>query len=773
MPYDDELVFEHDLVEYLREKCGWTNGVIKNPSEKDLIENWANILYENNNEVDRLNGYRLTDGEMKQILDQVESLGSPYRINSFINGKSVTIIRDNTDDVAHFNKPVTLDIYDRMKIAAGNSRYQIAEQPRFKTANNIYPNRRGDIMLLINGMPVYHIELKKSNVSITQAEIQIEKYMVNNAFRGIFSMVQIFVAMNPEEAVYFANPGVDGRFNPLYYFHWTDSDNKYMNEWHQFAHSLLMIPRAHEMIGFYAVPDSSDGILKVLRPYQYHAAYTITQTVSKAHWTKQEQKGGYIWHTTGSGKTLTSFKTAQLIANMCKEVDKVVFLVDRVELGEQSFTDYVNYADIGDSINDTDNTDSLIRLLKSDNSEEKIIISSIQKMSRIKEGMTPQSVIDKIREKKIVFIVDECHRDQNGDMHQDIEHTFPTAMFFGFTGTPDHDETVKIFGDEKHRYSIADGIRDGSVLGFDPYEVYIYDDKELRSRIGLKLVNADSEDEAMASDDKREAYLYYLNQGDEECPMTEIEKHIPVSLYKEERYKREVVKNILKNWRVRSVNSLFHAIFATGSIPEAIEYYRIFVDENRRGGYGLKITALFDPSDDNGQTSIMKMEGITEILTDYDNTFDKSYRAANYSEFKKDLCERLSHKERYKNIPRESQLNLVIVVDQLLTGFDSKWINTIYLDKVLRGKSLIQAASRTNRLYGHEKKHGTIIMYRYPHTMKRNLEEAVDEYSGNRPFEVFVNKLKQNLLDMNSIYDEICEHFESVGITGFEKTMMV
>lgn len=182
MPYNDELLFERDLINYLQQSCGWKDGLIKNPTEEDLIKNWANILYENNNDIDHLNGCRLTDGEMRQILGQIDALKSPYKLNTFINGKSVTIIRDNQDDSAHFSSPVTLKIYDRMEIAAGNSRYQIVEQPRFKTTNNVYPNRRGDLMLLINGMPVYHIELKKSGVPLSQAETQIQKYMINNAF---------------------------------------------------------------------------------------------------------------------------------------------------------------------------------------------------------------------------------------------------------------------------------------------------------------------------------------------------------------------------------------------------------------------------------------------------------------------------------------------------------------------------------------------------------------------------------------------------------------
>ena len=768
MPYNDELLFEKDLVKYLYTNCGWEKKVIKYPTEEELIKNWADILFENNGGVDHLNGQPLTDGEMRQILGQVETLKSPYKLNTFINGKSVTIIRDNPNDKLHFNKPVTLKIYDRMEIAAGSSRYQIVEQPRFKTTNNVYPNRRGDIMLLINGMPVYHIELKKSNVSITQAETQIEKYMVNNAFRGIFSLVQVFVAMNPEEAVYYANPGHDGQFNPLFYFHWTDINNDYINEWHKFAHSLLSIPRAHEIIGFYTVPDASDGILKVLRPYQVYAAENVSNSVAAAHWTKSEQRAGYIWHTTGSGKTLTSFKTAQLIANMSK-ADKVVFLIDRVELGEQSYLDYVNFANVDESIYDTSNTDALIRLLKSNEVDEKVIVSSIQKMSRIRPDMVPQTVIDKIKEKRIVFIVDECHRDQSGDMHQIIEHTFPTAMFFGYTGTPDHEETKDIFGSEKHRYTIAHGIRDKNVLGFDRYKVCIYDDNKLREVVGLNMFHANSVEEAMADEQKKNKFLYYMNLGDTPCTMEEIESHVPVTQFETDSYRKSVVKDVINRWSIRSAGSLFHAIFATSSIPEAIEYYKLFSEAKAKGEHSLKITAVFDPSDNNGDTSIMKMNGITQILNEYNDMFGKFYDINHYANFKKDVCLRLAHKDPYRNLPKEDQINIVIVVDQLLTGFDSKWINTVYLDKVLRGKNFIQAASRTNRLYGPEKKHGIIIMYRYPHTEDALFTAAVGEYSGNRPFGVFVDKLEQNLTVMNALFAEIKEHFTSAGIENFVK----
>ena len=764
MPYSDELAFEKDLVKYLYTNCGWEKEVIKYPTEEDLIKNWANILFENNRQTDVLNNCPLTQGEMEQILNQVKDAKTPYKLNTFINGKTVSITRDNPDDSLHFGQPVSLKIYDRMEIAGGNSRYQIVEQPQFKTTNPVYPERRGDIMLLINGMPVYHIELKKSDVPITHAETQIEKYMVNRAFSGIFSLVQIFVAMNPEEAVYFANPGPDGKFNPLYFFHWCDSNNKPINDWDKFAHSLLMIPRAHEMIGFYTVSDASDGILKVLRPYQVYAAFGISNIVSKSHWTKEEQKAGYVWHTTGSGKTLTSFKTAQLISNM-SNADKVVFLIDRIELGEQSFLDYQNFSSVDESIQDTDNTDALIRKLKSPEGDQRLIVTSIQKMSRIKDGDVPHTDLQKIRNKKIVFIVDECHRDQNGDMHQVIEHTFPSAMFFGFTGTPDHEETKNIFGSEIHRYTIANGINDKNVLGFDPYQVSTFDDHILREKVGLNQVHASSVQEALDDEDKRDRFLYFMGHGSSPCSMEEIESYIPKSQYETEKHQKAIVKDIINKWLIRSNNSKFHAIFATSSIPEAIQYYKLFKEEN----HSLNITAVFDPSDDNGHTSIAKMQGITEILLDYETKFGNFYNIAHYQDFKKDVCLRLAHKDPYRNLNREQQIDIVIVVDQLLTGFDSKWINTIYLDKILRSKNFIQAISRTNRLFGPDKKHGTIIWYRYPYTMKSYLDAAISEYSGNVPFGIFVPKLEENLNQLNLLYSEIIDIFNSVGIHNFER----
>ena len=234
MTFQKESDFEEALIKILTTK-GWESTILKYPTEQDLIRNWANILFDNNRGIDRLGDYPLTDGEMQQIVEQIRELRTPLKLNGFINGKTVSVKRDNPDDKAHFGKEVSLKIYDRMEIAAGQSRYQIVQQPIFPGKSKMLNDRRGDLMLLINGMPVFHLELKRSGVPVSQAYNQIEKYAHEGVFTGLFSLVQIFVAMNPEETVYFANPGPDGKFNTDYYFHWADFNNEPINDWKEIA----------------------------------------------------------------------------------------------------------------------------------------------------------------------------------------------------------------------------------------------------------------------------------------------------------------------------------------------------------------------------------------------------------------------------------------------------------------------------------------------------------------------------------------------------------
>ena len=783
MVFTKESDFEEALIKILLEKGG-DSEVLKNATEEELIENWAHILYENNRDIDRLDNFPLTKGEMDQIIEQITSLRTPLNLNGFINGKTVAITRDNPADKRHFGKEISLKIYDRREIAAGQSRYQIVQQPKFPTKSKILNDRRGDLLLLINGMPVIHVEMKKSGVPVSQAANQIEKYSNEGVFTGLFSLVQIFVAMEPEETVYFANPGLEGIFNPDYYFHWEDFNNELINNWKDIASSLLSIPMAHQLIGFYTVADDSDGILKVMRSYQYYAANAVSDRVSKIKWHENNVLGGYIWHTTGSGKTMTSFKSAQLIANS-QDADKVIFLMDRVELGTQSLREYRGFADEGESVQATENTGVLVTKLKSSDPADILIVTSIQKMSNIKDedGGLNANDIQVMNAKRIVFIVDEAHRSTFGEMLITVKNTFPSAVFFGFTGTPIQKEnerkkntTSTVFGNELHRYTIADGIRDKNVLGFDPYKILTFKDTNLRKKIAIHKAKAADENDAINDPVKSKIYYKYMDstqvkmagyKDDKGEYVKGIEDYLSSNQYKTDVHQNLVVGNILENWLTLSHAGKFHAIFATSSIPEAIEYYRLLKNANP----DLKVTALFDPNIDNGGGVAFKEDGLVEIIEDYNKRYSQNFEIGTYAKLKRDITSRLAHKYQYRMIDQNSnqQIDLLIVVDQLLTGFDSKWINTLYLDKMLKYENIIQAFSRTNRLFGPEKPFGTIRYYRKPHTMERNVYDAVKLYSGDKPIALFVQRLEGNLVQMNTIFDEISDVFNSAGILNFEK----
>ena len=777
MVFNKEAEFEEAVIKELTKK-GWEENIIKYPTEEDLIQNWADILFENNRGIDRLNDVPLSKTEIKQILDKIEELKTPLKLNSFINSKTISIKRDNPDDKEHYGKEISLKIYDRQEIAAGQSRYQIVQQPIFKNKHHILPSRRGDIMLLINGMPVIHIELKKSEIPVSQAYNQIKKYSDEGIFSGIFSLIQIFVAMTPEESVYFANPGSDGIFNPNFYFHWADVNNEPINEWNKVIDTLLSIPMAHQLIGFYTIADESEGILKVMRSYQYFAVTAISDKVLKHNWKIKNPLAGYIWHTTGSGKTMTSFKSAQLIS-ASKNADKVIFLMDRIELGVQSLREYRGFAGENEDVQATQNTNELITKLKSDNPANTLIVTSIQKMSNINKNELKLSDIEKINSKRIVFIIDEAHRSTFGDMLVTIKDTFDSALFFGFTGTPIHEEnskkkntTTTIFGDELHRYTIADGIRDKNVLGFDLYKILTYKDRDVREAVALYKAKAKTREEALNDPNKKKIYLKYMNEikmagyKDEKGKYIKgIEDELPKSQYSHLEYKKKVVEDILENFPISSQNKKFHAIFATTNIPDAIKYYRLFKNEN----HDLKITALFDPNIDNGGEVKFKEDGLIEIFEDYNKRYEQKFNLSSFSKFKKDIGARLAHKEPYIGIEKtpEQQIDILIVVDQMLTGFDSKWLNTLYLDKLLKYENIIQSFSRTNRLFGFDKPFGIIRYYKYPHTMEQNIKEAVKLYSGDKSIGLFVDKLEKNLNKLNSIFEDIKEIFENAGIENF------
>ena len=771
--FNKESDFENALIALLATKS-WEKEVLRHPTEEDLIANWQAHLNKTNLHIDKLD-VPLIRSEMNQILEQVQALKMPYALNGFINGKTVAIKREN-EASRHFGKEISLDIFDREEISAGKSRYQIAQQPHFTPRSDLYPKQRGDLMLLINGMPMFHIELKRSGVPISQATNQIERYHKAGAFSGIFSLVQVFVAMTPEECRYFAN--TSGPLNPAFYFRWADFNNVYMNDWDKVATHFLSIPMAHQFIGDYTIADAKDEQLKVLRSYQYYAVNKSADTVAKTDWTAGNQRGGYIWHTTGSGKTVSSFKAAQLISRR-RDADKVIFLLDRIELGKQSLEEYQNFADSKNDVQATENTAILLAKLKSKQDRDRLIVTSIQKMSNIKaeEGVN-EADIEQISGKRLVFIIDEAHRTTFGDMLLTIKHTFPNALFFGFTGTPIEEENAKknsttatIFGNELHRYSIADGIRDENVLGFHPFHIRTFKDSDLRKAVALQEAKAANERDVFANDQKKKIYNQFMNdvpmagKYDENGKYQKgIEDYVPNVQYQTAEHINAVVDDMLENWQRLSQGQKYHAIFATSSIPEAVNYYRLIKAKNS----GLKLTALFDPNILNDGQGSDKEEWIAEILDDYNAQFDTSFGYASYAKFKTDLSDRLSHINAYKRIKSEEQLDLLIVVDQMLTGFDSKWLNTLYLDKMLDYANLIQAFSRTNRLCNKtDKPFGLIRYYRKPHTMQRNIERAVKLYSGDRPMGLFVDNLDKVIDKMNVCFADIADIFKRAEVADF------
>ncbi len=779
-PFEKELDFENALCELLP-KHGWSDQILHHPTEQDLTDNWAAIIYDMNREKERLGNWPLTSSEMRQIIDQVNLCGSPFKVNKFINGKLVCIKRDNPDDKENYGKEVYLKIFDPAEISSGQSRYQIVRQPRFRTSNPLAGDRRGDVLLLINGMPVIHVELKRSRVDVSQAVFQLKRYMHEGVFSsGIFSMVQIFVAMTPEKTLYFANPGSEALFQQEFQFHWADFNNNEIREWNRVATELLNIPMAHQLIGYYTIADDKDATLKVLRSYQYYATSRICDITHKTNWDDHEHRGGYIWHTTGSGKTMTSFKAAQLIANS-NDAEKVVFLMDRIELGIQSLDEYRGFAGEDDTIQDTQNTQVLVSKLDSTDLDNRLIVTSLQKMSNVVPGaLIPSETIERIGKKRLVFIIDECHRSVFGEMLMSIKHTFPRALLFGFTGTPVFEEnahneitTGTIFGDMLHKYTIANGIPDGNVLGFDPYRVNTYDDDELREKAAFARLKVHSVEEIEDNEEAMKVYDQFMR----EMPMVDtytengetkhgVEHYLPKRLYQQDIHHQAVAADIMSKFDRLSKNRKFHAILATKNIPEAIAYYELFKSQYS----SMNVVAVFDNNIDNSDEGIAREDAILGMLEDYNARYQTSFGLPNYAQYKKDVAKRLAHKKPYKDIEHDhtKQIDLLIVVTQMLTGYDSKWVNTLYVDKVMKYVDVIQSFSRTNRLFGPDKPFGTIYYYTFPYTMEQNINDALEVYV-DRPLGVFVDKLEDNLMNINRKFLHIRDIFFSHELFNFER----
>lgn len=779
--FTNETYFEDAFCETLKAN-GWKDGeVIKYAKINDLIENWKDIIFKRNKGVDRLNNVPLTNTEMEQILNQLNSFNADsLKINEFINGSSIFIQRDNPLDKDHLNQAIAINLFDRNEIVGGSSYYQIARQTRFGQ-DEYGQERRGDITLLINGMPLIHIELKAEGIDVSNAIEQIKSYKRKGIFKGFMSLIQFFCACTPTEMVYFAN---NDELNEKFMFEPEDVNNNYINDYKKYINEILSIPKAHYFIGYYLCTDSSDKTLKILRTYQCNAIENIEQSYlshlkiinDKAN----RRRGGYVYHTTGSGKTLTAFKAGQILCQK-RGAKKVACLLDRTELDKQTFENFKQFTpeDFKNRVQDVSSSYDLIKKLASDNINDNLIVASIQKLNRIdRNNLQLKKIIDKANSKEIVFIIDECHRSTFGEMLANLKDTFPLAIMFGFSGTPIMSinpknglTTADVFGDELCRYTIRDGIRDGNVLPFNLEQCISFDYDEAKAKYILDILNVENFNDL---DERGKKKFYDLFQK---------KTNLDVDLYllsnksfETNKYRKIVIDTILKKIEVGSKGFEFHSILATESKKEAIEYYKLLKEKEKNGEINFKFAITFSKEEIKDEDE----EFLIQALEDYNKNFDTKYNISDqsYSEYKNDICLRLSHRREvrgkdYTRVKHEdgSAIDLIIVVDQLLTGFDSKYINTIFYDKVRQDELIIQHFSRTNRVINGHKLYGNIFYFRAPYLMEELIKKAVDNYAGKNAFEVFVPLLYENVCEMNALFLKIKSIFESEGIFFFEKIL--
>lgn len=752
----NEQQFETELIDALCGKAaqpdelGW--GVVREPmvdyvvktklwkyepyikTTEQLWENFKSIL-ERHNQSTLDNP--LSAVEFNQVKKAITDLRTPYQAGQFLYGlNGVSQIEVDLDDGRH----AFLTVFDQKQIGAGDTVYQVVNQIQRPAKIPGKQDRRFDTTLLINGLPIIQIEEKAEAHDVDEALNQMHQYIEESQYSDIFSTVQILIAITPYGAKYMANTTSD-RFNKDFAFRWQrKGDGRVVNNWREFADSMLSIPMAHQMATNYMILDGTKNrqCLKVMRPYQVYATQAAIEGVKRADFELGQNKIGYIWHTTGSGKTITSFKTAWLASRM-PGVDKVVFLVDRIALTSQTLENYQAYDPDGEgeslgSIRDTNNTSDLSRKLKSkDNS---IIVTSVQKLERLVKRPT-----FKAPDKNIVFIVDEAHRSTGGDAFKLLQEKFKRGAWIGYTGTPMFDETASgsrtedIFGKLLHAYTIREAIADRNVLGFKvDFETTISEQamKEeylprfyrgrypdwSEERIAQKIANLTQDD----MDDAVEPSFYDRNPD-----------HV-----------REVVQDIFANWRNRSVEGKYNALLTThvgggkASSPMAMMYFEEFqrVNAQRRaeGKPTLKVAVTFSVNTTNNDAMVETNRSLHTAIKAYNEEFGTNFDMTDVPAYTQDVMSRLN-----KTASDGVFLDLVIVVDQLLTGFDAPELNTLYVDRTLKGANLIQAYSRTNRIADmQEKPWGQVVNYRWP---------AHNERLMNRALAIYANKDSANLTD--------------------------
>ena len=687
--YESESKLEDRMIDQLR-KQGYQYVEINDVNE--LEKNFREQVNLHNR--GELNFKDLSDKEFERLIVKISGKGI------FQSAKE---LRQKQDIQRDDGSVVYLELFNTKDWCRNN--FQVTHQT---TVEGKYTNRY-DVTILINGLPLVQIELKRRGIDMKEAFNQIKRYK-RHSYSGLYKFIQLFIISNGVDTKYFANG--DQELNYGFTFYWTDVNNERITNLEQFC--VFFLDRCHigKMIARYMIINETEKMLMVMRPYQ---VYAVENIVSRA---LDTNNNGYIWHTTGSGKTITSFKTSQILS-LEPSINQVFFLVDRKDLDKQTLDEF-NKFDPG-CVDMTNQTDKLIQQIK--DSTKPLIITTIQKMANACSNPKYASVMEKYKDLKTIFIIDECHRSQFGDMHRQISKTFSKAQYFGFTGTPrfkenpsqDGRSTADIFEKCLHTYLIKDAIKDENVLGFSvDYMKFVEWNGQTEEDLMVEGIDTD---EVFMSDDRV----------------------------------RLIAQDIIDHHNTKTHNKKYNALFTVSSIPLLIKYYDMFKSLN----HDLKIGAIFTygANEDLDKNPEHSREALDRIIVDYNKMYKSNFSSHTFDSYFRDICKKI----------KNTEIDIVIVVNMLLTGFDAKRLNTLYVDKPLKYHDLIQAFSRTNRVETDTKPFGNIVCYR---TTKARVDEAVKLFSQTdsidtvimKPYEEYLSKFNEavkKLLDITPVVESV------------------
>ena len=688
--YESEAKLEEKLIDQLV-KQGYKK--VQIDTVEDLERNFREQINEHNKF--RLEEKPLSDKEFERLMIKISGKGV------FQSAKELRQLQDIQRDDGTI---AYIELFNTREWC--QNIFQVTHQT---TVEGKYTNRY-DVTLLINGLPLVQIELKRRGMDMKEAFNQIKRYK-RHSYSGLYKFIQIFIISNGVDTKYFANG--DQELNYGFTFYWTDVNNERINNLEHFCLTFLDRCQIGKVIARYMILNQTEKMLLVMRPYQIYAVENI---VSRA---LDTNNNGYVWHTTGSGKTITSFKTSQILAKE-PSINQVFFLIDRKDLDKQTLDEFNKFKP--GCVDLTNNTDKLIEQMK--DSTKDLIVTTIQKMANACSNSKYAPILEKYKDLKTVFIIDECHRSQFGDMHRQISKTFTNAQYFGFTGTPrfkenpsqDGRSTADIFEKCLHTYLIKDAIKDGNVLGFSVDYMKFIDYNSNQTEEDVMVEGIDTEEVFMADDRVR-----------------------------------LIAQDIIDHHNTKTRDKKYNALFTVSSIPLLVKYYNMFKSLN----HDLKIGAIFTygANEDLDKNPEHSRESLDKIIDDYNKMYNTNFSSSTFDAYFRDICKKI----------KNTEIDIVIVVNMLLTGFDAKRLNTLYVDKSLKYHDLIQAFSRTNRVESETKPFGNIVCYR---TTKERVDEAVKLFSQTdnidtvimAPYEDYLNKFKvavSELLKITPVVDSV------------------